>query len=57
LGHLIITFGITKTPYNKCGLVLGTSNKFSDGSSNQYFYNRMEAVEQLYKNKRVSFLI
>lgn len=48
---------IDQLPDNRVGLVLGTSPRIRDGSSNPYFNNRMEAAAKLFHNKKVEYLI
>lgn len=44
-------------PYNRVGLVLGTSHRVINGGPNPYFHNRMQAAAHLYHSKKVSYLI
>ena len=44
-------------PYNRVGLVLGTSHRVISGGPNPYFHNRMEAAARLYHQNKVSYLI
>ncbi len=44
-------------PYNRVGLVLGTSHKVINGGPNPYFHNRMQAAAHLYHKNKVSYLI
>jgi SanA protein len=48
---------LEKLPQTQIGLVLGTSKKLSNGESNPYFRNRMEAAARLYKSGRIKILI
>ncbi len=48
---------IDEIPAKKAALVLGTSKYRRDGSANKYFYNRIEAVVELYKNNKINFII
>ena len=48
---------LDKIPYNKVGLVLGTSQYLAGGRKNLYFYYRMEAAVQLYQAGKISYLI
>ncbi len=48
---------IDELPYNRVGLVLGTSPRVRDGRENPYFINRMEAAASLYHNDKVDYLI
>ncbi|MBK5279148.1 MAG: YdcF family protein [Bacteroidia bacterium] len=44
-------------PENEVGLVLGTSNKLTDGSPNPFFENRIKTAAALYHEKKVSHFI
>ena len=44
-------------PYNKVGLVLGTSPKMPSGKPNFYFTSRINAAATLYKSGKVSYLL
>lgn len=44
-------------PYNRTGLVLGTTPKLRDGRTNLYFEYRMDAAAALYKEGKVKYLI
>lgn len=48
---------VSTLPYNKVGLVLGTSKYIKGGSKNLYFSNRMLAAATLYHKGKVSYLI
>lgn len=48
---------VLETPHRSVALVLGTSNRLSDGSPNPFFTNRIEAAYQLYKNGKVDHII
>lgn len=48
---------VDKVPYRAVALVLGTSRKLTDGSSNPFFANRIETAYQLYKNGKVAHII
>ena len=48
---------IEKLPFNKTGLVLGTSRFMQDGKKNPYFEGRMDAAAKLYFTKKVNVLI
>ena len=45
------------TPYNKVGLLLGTSPKTRDGLNNLFFIYRIQAATELFKNDKVDFLL
>jgi SanA protein len=44
-------------PYNEVGMVLGTNPNTKKGSGNPYFYNRVNAVEKLYKAGKIKFIL
>lgn len=44
-------------PYNKVGLLLGTSPITPQGEHNYYFDNRIQAAAELYHNGRISHII
>jgi SanA protein len=48
---------VSKVPYNDVALVLGTSNKLTDGSPNPFFENRIRTAAVLYHQKKVSHFI
>ncbi|MDR3226112.1 MAG: YdcF family protein [Prevotellaceae bacterium] len=48
---------INKTPYNKVGLLLGTSKYLKSGQINQYFANRITATVNLYNAHKIDFVV
>ena len=44
-------------PYNDVGMVLGTNPKNKYGGKNPYFYNRVDAVVQLYEAGKIKFVL
>lgn len=48
---------IKSVPFNKVGLLLGTSKRLGDGSKNMYFYNRMQAAADLYHAGKVQYIL
>ena len=42
---------LNKIPFNKVGLLLGTSKYLSSGLPNQYFEKRIKAAVNLFKSK------
>ncbi len=44
-------------PYNKVGLLLGTSKYLKDGSTNPYYRYRIEATVSLYKAQKIDFVL
>lgn len=52
-----ITADITNTNYCKTALLLGTSKTLKSGKKNDFFYNRISATAELYKNGKIKFII
>jgi SanA protein len=48
---------IVKIPYNKVGLLLGTSKYLRSGQPNQYFYNRIKAASDLYAVHKIAYIV
>ena len=48
---------IEQIPYNKVGLVLGTSKYLRNGQLNAYFYYRVKATADLYKHHKIDFVL
>ena len=48
---------INTIPTNRVGLVLGTSNRISNGSSNPYYTYRIDATVALYKAGKIKFIL
>jgi len=48
---------ISKIPYNKVGLLLGTSKFLGSGLPNQYFSNRIDATFDLYNSQKIEFIV
>ncbi|MCC8155472.1 MAG: YdcF family protein [Tannerellaceae bacterium] len=48
---------VSEIPYNKMGLLLGTSPYLRNGWSNYYFTNRIKAASELYKAGKVKYLL
>ena len=48
---------IESIPYNKVGLLLGTSKHLGDGSANQYFLNRIKSAVELYNAGKISYIV
>lgn len=44
-------------PKNRVGLVLGTSNRITDGSSNPYYTYRIDATIALYEAGKIEFVL
>jgi SanA protein len=48
---------VEKVPKNRVALVLGTSRRMADGRVNLYFKYRINAAVELYKAKKVDYLL
>lgn len=48
---------IETLPYNKVGLLLGTSKYLSDGRINLYYQYRIDAALQLYKAGKIKYIV
>ena len=48
---------VSEIPYNKTGLVLGTSKKLRSGHANPYFTYRINAAAELYKKGKISYIV
>lgn len=48
---------VEKIPYNKVGLLLGTSKYLSNGHLNLYYKYRIEAAIELYKKGKIKFIL
>ena len=48
---------IDNVPYNKVGLVLGTSKYLKSGQKNMYFAHRIDAAVALYEAGKIDFLV
>lgn len=48
---------VTKIPKNRVGLVLGTSNRITDGSSNPYYTYRIEATIALFNAGKIDYIL
>ena len=48
---------VTKIPYNKVGLLLGTSKLLSSGIPNQYFEKRINATVELYQAHKIDKIV
>ena len=44
-------------PYHKVGMVLGTAKLLASGRENPYFTYRINAMEHLYKQKKISYIV
>jgi SanA protein len=48
---------VSAIPYNKVGMVPGTSKHIHGGKPNQYFDNRINAAAELFKSKKISYIV
>lgn len=48
---------VNDIPYNEVGLLLGTSSLTSDGSSNPFFINRIQAASLLYRKGKIDYVL
>ena len=52
-----VTNDVQKLPNEKVGLLLGTSKTLKSGWKNLYFFNRIDAAEQLYKSGKIKYIL
>lgn len=48
---------VKSVPYNEVGMLLGTGPTTITGDPNPYFYYRLDAAEELYKNGKIKFVL
>jgi len=48
---------VTEIPHNRVGLVLGTSNRLTNGLPNLYYSYRIHATLELYKAKKIDYVL
>lgn len=48
---------IHQIPYNKAGLLLGTSKQLKSGQENLYFYYRIDAAVALFQAKKIDYIV
>lgn len=48
---------VNKIPYNKVGLILGTSKYLSNGNINNYYKNRINAAIKLYEAGKIKYIV
>jgi len=48
---------LNQVPYNRVGLVLGTSKRLKNGTSNPYFDNRIKAAAELYYAGKIEKIV
>lgn len=56
-GNKKVYSDVLSIPYNRVGLLLGTSPTLSNGNNNLYFDYRIEAAVQLYKANKIRYII
>ena len=52
-----VSYDIQKLPNEKVGLLLGTGKFLKNGWKNLYFFNRIDATEQLYKSGKIQYIL
>jgi len=52
-----VTDDLSKLKQVKVGLLLGTSKSLRNGNRNDFFYNRIEATVELFKNNKIKYVI
>lgn len=50
-------YNVDTIPYNKVGIVLGTTNKLVNGSPNPYYVHRINATVALFNAKKIDFVL
>ncbi len=48
---------IENVPYRKIAVLLGTEKKFTNGKTNRFYINRIDATVNLYKAKKIDVII
>ncbi len=48
---------VNEIPYNRVGLLPGTSKYLKSGRPNQYFFNRIKAAIELYNAKKIDYIV
>ncbi len=56
-GNKKVYSDVLSIPYNRVGLLLGTSSTLSNGNNNLYFDYRIDAAVQLYKANKIRYII
>lgn len=54
--HLVYN-DVRAIPYNKVGLLLGTSKLLRSGELNLYFYHRISAAVELFKAQKIKYIV
>jgi SanA protein len=52
-----VSYNIANVPKTKTALLLGTGKNLSNGQPNAYFYNRIKATVDLYKSRKIQYII
>jgi SanA protein len=52
-----VTYDINKLPKTRVGLLLGTSRTLKNGIKNDFFYFRIDATVDLFKNGKIKYII
>lgn len=52
-----VSYDVQKLPNEKVGLLLGTGKFLKNGWKNLYFFNRIDAAEQLYKSGKIKYIL
>lgn len=53
----LVYVDLTSIPYNKVGLLLGTSRILGNGRPNYYFVNRIKATADLYHAHKIDYIV
>jgi SanA protein len=48
---------VSKAPTTNVGLVLGTIKLLKNGNVNSYFKNRIDATYELYRSRKIEFIL
>lgn len=56
-GSSTLTSDISMLPYNRCGLLMGTSKYRPEGGVNPWFVNRVDAAAELFHAGKIDFII
>jgi SanA protein len=52
-----VSYNIADVPETKTALLLGTSKTLNNGQPNAYFFNRIQAIADLYKSGKIQYII
>jgi len=53
----LVYSSVTEIPYNRVGLLLGSSKYLKNGQPNQYFANRIKATVALYNASKIDYIV